>query len=55
LVPVGPDSFATDSDPAVRFSFTFDANGRAQALRVVQKDGSASVLQRTALTTQSVP
>jgi hypothetical protein len=46
LVPVGPDSFAPETDPAARFTFAVDARGQAQTLRVVQRDGSASVVPR---------
>lgn len=46
LVPMGSDSFAPEADPAARFSFAIGASGRAESLRIVQRDGSVSVVRR---------
>ncbi|WCM26012.1 S41 family peptidase [Sphingomonas sp. QA11] len=50
LVPVGPDSFAPETDPAARFNFAIGASGRAESLRIVQRGGAASVVPRDAAT-----
>lgn len=45
LVPVAPDSFAPDINPASRMTFVL-ANGTVKGLQIIQQDGSVSSVQK---------